>query len=192
MKLLEEKIIKDGKVFPGNVLKVDSFLNHQIDTELIDKCGEEWYGLFKDEGITKIMTIDGSGIGIACLVARKFGVPVLFAKKSSATSKVSDEFYATKVISFTHGHEYNVVAKKDFINADDRILIIDDFLANGSAMKALISLAKIAGATVVGCGAVIEKSYQAGGSEIRRMGYRVESLARVKSMTVGGGVEFTD
>ena len=190
MKLLEERIIKDGKVFPGNVLKVDSFLNHQIDTALIDKCGEEWYRLFKDEGVTKIMTIDGSGIGIACIVSRHFGVPVLFAKKSSSVNKVSDEFYATKVVSFTHGHEYNVVAKKEFLKADDKILIIDDFLANGSAMKALISLCKIAGATVVGCGAAIEKSYKIGGSEIRRMGYRVESLARISSMSDDGKIEF--
>ena len=190
MKLLEEKIINDGKVFPGNVLKVDSFLNHQIDTALIDKCGAEWYNLFKDEGVTKILTIDGSGIGIACIVARHFGVPVLFAKKSSSVNKISDEFYATKVVSFTHGHEYNVVAKKEFLKADDRILIIDDFLANGSAMKALIALCKIAGATVVGCGAAVEKSNQVGGSDIRRMGYRVESLARISSMSDDGKIEF--
>ena len=147
MKLLEERIRKDGEVLPGNVIKVDSFLNHQIDTELVAKCGEEWYELFKDAGITKILTIDGSGIGIACLVARHFNVPVLFAKKSSSQNNISDDFYSTKVVSFTHGHEYHVVAKKKFISKDDRILIIDDFLANGSAMRALISLAKIAGAT---------------------------------------------
>lgn len=190
MKLLEERILKDAKVFPGNVIKVDSFLNHQIDTELVSKCGEEWYSLFKDEGVTKILTIDGSGIGIACLVARHFGVPVLFAKKSSSTNQLSNEFYATKVVSFTHGHEYNVVAKKEFISKDDRILIIDDFLANGSAMKALISLCKIAGAHVVGCGAAIEKSYQNGGSDIRNMGYRVESLARISSMSDDGKIVF--
>lgn len=190
MKLLEERIVKDGKIFPGNVIKVDSFLNHQIDTELVDKCGEEWYRIFKDDGVTKILTIDGSGIGIACLVARHFGVPVLFAKKSSYTNKVSSEYYATKVISFTHGHEYSVVAKKEFLGADDKVLIIDDFLANGSAMKALISLCNIAGAKVVGCGAVIEKSYQAGGSDIRNMGYKVESLARISSMSDDGKIEF--
>jgi xanthine phosphoribosyltransferase len=190
MKLLEDRIIKDGKVFPGDVIKVDSFLNHQIDTELISLCGEEWYSIFKDEGITKILTIDGSGIGIACLVARHFNVPVLFAKKSSDANKVSDEFYATKVVSFTHGHEYNVVVKKEFLRADDKVLIIDDFLANGTAMKALISLCKIAGATVAGCGAAIEKVYQGGGNAIRRMGYKVESLARISSMRDDGKIEF--
>ena len=190
MKLLEERILKDGKVFPGDVIKVDSFINHQIDTELVDKCGEEWYRIFKDEGITKILTIDGSGIGIACLVARHFGVPVLFAKKTSYFNKVSDEYYATKVISFTHGQEYSVVAKREFLKPDDKVLIIDDFLANGSAMKALISLCKIAGATVVGCGAVIEKNYQIGGRDIRNMGYRVESLARISSMSDDGKIEF--
>ena len=190
MKLLEERIRKDGEVLPGNVIKVDSFLNHQIDTELVAKCGEEWYELFKDAGITKILTIDGSGIGIACLVARHFNVPVLFAKKSSSQNKISDDFYSTKVVSFTHGHEYHVVAKKKFISKDDRILIVDDFLANGSAMRALISLAKIAGATVVGCGAAIEKVYQGGGDYIRRLGYRVESLAKISSMSDDGKIEF--
>ena len=190
MKLLEERILKDGKVFPGDVIKVDSFLNHQIDTELVSLCGEEWHKLFKDDGVTKILTIDGSGIGIACLVARHFNVPVLFAKKSGSAHKVSDEFYATKVVSFTHGHEYNVVVKKEFLKEDDKILIIDDFLANGTAMKALISLSKIAGATVVGCGAAIEKVYQGGGNAIRRMGYKLESLARISSMRDDGKIEF--
>ncbi len=190
MKLLEERIRKDGEVLPGNVIKVDSFLNHQIDTELVSKCGEEWYELFKDAGVTKILTIDGSGIGIACLVARHFNVPVLFAKKSNATNKVGDDFYSTTVVSFTHGHEYNVVAKKKFLTKEDRVLIIDDFLANGSAMRALISLVKVAGATVVGCGAAVEKVYQGGGEYIRRLGYRVESLARISSMTDDGNIEF--
>lgn len=190
MKLLEERILKDGKALPGDVIKIDSFLNHQIDTELVSLCGEEWFRLFKDEGVTKILTIDGSGIGIACLVARHFGVPVLFAKKSSSVNGVSDEFYATKVVSFTHGHEYNVVVKKEFLSSDDRILIIDDFLANGTAMKALISLSKIAGATVVGCGAAIEKVYQGGGNAIRSLGYKVESLARISSMSDDGKIEF--
>ena len=190
MKLLEERIRKDGEILPGNVIKVDSFLNHQIDTELVSKCGEAWYEMFKDEGVTKILTIDGSGIGIACLVARHFNVPVLFAKKSNSTGNVSDEFYSTKVVSFTHGHEYSVVAKKKFISSGDRILIIDDFLANGTAMKALISLCKIAGATVVGCGTAVEKVYQGGGEQIRRLGYRVESLARISSMSDDGRIEF--
>lgn len=190
MKLLEERIRKDAEVLPGNVIKVDSFLNHQIDTELVSKCGEEWYELFKDAGVTKILTIDGSGIGIACLVARHFNVPVLFAKKSNATNKVGDDFYSTTVVSFTHGHEYNVVAKKKFLSKEDRVLIIDDFLANGSAMRALISLVKVAGATIVGCGAAVEKVYQGGGEYIRRLGYRVESLARISSMTDDGNIEF--
>ena len=190
MKLLEERIRKDAEVLPGNVIKVDSFLNHQIDTELVSKCGEEWYEMFKDAGVTKILTIDGSGIGIACLVARHFNVPVLFAKKSNATNKVGDDFYSTTVVSFTHGHEYNVVAKKKFLTKEDRVLIIDDFLANGSAMRALISLVKVAGATIVGCGAAIEKVYQGGGEYIRRLGYRVESLAKISSMTDDGSIEF--
>lgn len=190
MKLLEERIRKDAEVLPGNVIKVDSFLNHQIDTELVSKCGEEWYEMFKDAGVTKILTIDGSGIGIACLVARHFNVPVLFAKKSNATNKVGDDFYSTTVVSFTHGHEYNVVAKKKFLSKEDRVLIIDDFLANGSAMRALISLVKVAGATIVGCGAAVEKVYQGGGEYIRRLGYRVESLARISSMTDDGNIEF--
>jgi xanthine phosphoribosyltransferase len=190
MKLLEERIRKDGEILPGNVIKVDSFLNHQIDTELVSKCGEEWYEAFKDAGVTKILTIDGSGIGIACLTARYFNVPVLFAKKSSSTNTVSDEFYSSTVVSFTHGHEYNVVAKKKFLSKEDRVLIIDDFLANGSAMRALISLVKVAGATIVGCGAAVEKVYQGGGEYIRRLGYRVESLARISSMTDDGNIEF--
>ena len=190
MKLLEERILKDAKILPGNVIKVDSFLNNLIDTELVYALGEEWYRLFKDEGVTKVLTIEGSGIGIACLVAHHFNVPVLFAKKSNAANSVGKEFYATKVVSFTHGHEYNVLVKKEFLNEEDRILIIDDFLANGSAMKALISLTKKAGANVVGCGAAIEKVYQGGGNDIRRMGYRVESLARISSMKDDGKIEF--
>ena len=190
MKLLEERILKDAEVLPGNVIKVDSFINHQMDTELISKCSEAWYEAFKDAGVTKILTIDGSGIGIACLTALHFKVPVLFAKKSNATSKVTDEFYSTTVVSFTHGHEYNVLAKKKFITKEDRVLIIDDFLANGSAMRALISLVKNAGATVVGCGAAVEKVYQGGGEYIRRLGYRVDSLARISSLSDDGKIEF--
>ncbi len=182
MKLLEEKILKDGRILPGGVLKVDSFLNHQIDTELVSACGEEWYRIFKDAGITKIMTIESSGIGIACLVAQHFKVPVLFAKKSRAIN-ISNEFYTARVVSYTHGHEYDVIASKKFLSKDDRVLIVDDFLANGSAMKALISLCKQSGAEIVGCGAAVEKVYQGGGNEIRAMGYRVESLARISSMT---------
>ncbi len=189
MKLLEDRILKDGKILPGNVLKVDSFLNHQIDVELIAACGEEWFRLFKDEGITKIMTIEASGIGIACLVAQYFKVPVLFAKKSKS-SNIGNDFYSTKVTSYTHGRTYDVIVSKKYISDNDRILLIDDFLANGSALKALINLAEMGGATVVGAGIAIEKAYQEGGDFIRSLGYRVESLARVQSMSEDGSIEF--
>ena len=190
MKLLEDRIIKDGTVLQGGVVIVDSFLNHQIDVELISECSDEWYNEFKDSGVTKILTIDGSGMGIACLVAKHFGVPVLCAKKSRSDRHIDDGFLATKVVSLTHGNEYNVFAKKQFITKDDRILIIDDFLSNGSAMKALITLCKLAGATVVGCGAAIEKVYQGGGNDIRRMGYEVRSLAKISSISDDGKIEF--
>ena len=190
MKLLEDRIIKDGKVLAGGVVKVDSFLGHQIDADLVSECANEWHKLFENEGVTKILTIDGSGIGIACLTARTFNVPALIAKKSTVANKVAGGFYSTKVVSFTHGHEYNVFASKEFICKDDKVLIIDDFLANGSAMKALISLCKLAGATVVGCGSAIEKTYREGGNDIRRMGYRVESLARISSISEDGKIEF--
>lgn len=190
MKLLEERILKDGQVKPGGVLKVNSFLNHQIDTELVSKLGDEWYDTFGDLGVTKILTIDGSGMGIACITALRFKVPVLVAKKLSAPGIVPDNCYSTKVISFTHGHEYNVFAKKDYIAKDDKVLIIDDFLANGSAMKALVSLCRIAGAEVVGCGVAIEKLFCQGGEDIRRMGYRVESLAKISSISDDGKIEF--
>ena len=180
MKLLEDKIRADGRVLPGEVLKVDNFVNHLIDVELMSACGAEWYKLFGDEKITKILTIEASGIGIACLAATHFKVPVLFAKK----------FYKSQVVSYTHGQTYEVIASKKYISPDDRILIIDDFLANGSALKALISIAESAGATVVGAGIVVEKAFQPGGDEIRAMGYRVESLARVSFMGDDGTIEF--
>ena len=181
MNFIEEKILTDGKILPGEVLKLDSFLNHAIDTNFLAKCGEEWYKLFKDEGITKILTIESSGIAVACLAAIKFGVPVVFAKKTGASSG-SNNFYKSTVVSFTHGQEYGVVVGKQHIGKEDRILILDDLIANGSAMKALIAICKSAGATVVGCGAVIEKTYKNGGSDIRSLGYRVESLAKISSM----------
>ena len=190
MKLLEERILKDGQVKPGNVLKVDGFLNHQIDTALVSKLADEWYGVFGDLGVTKILTIDGSGIGIAAICALRFGAPMLIARKINAQSKVANDCYSTKVVSFTHGHEYYVLAKKDYISKDDKILIIDDFLANGSAMKALISLCKIAGAEVIGCGVAIEKIFAQGGNDIRRMGYKVESLAKISSISDDGKIEF--
>jgi len=189
LKLLEERILKDGKILPGNVLKVDSFLNHQIDVNLIYALGEEWYRLFKDEGVTKIMTIEASGIGIACIAAMKFNVPVVFAKKSKS-SNIGSDFYKSQVVSYTHGRAYDVIASKKYINEGDRILLIDDFLANGSALRALIKLAEMGGATVVGAGIAIEKVYQNGGNAIRELGYRVESLARVASMSDDGNIEF--
>lgn len=189
MKLLEDKIRADGRVLPGEVLKVDNFVNHLIDVELMSACGAEWYKLFGDEKITKILTIEASGIGIACLAATHFKVPVLFAKKSKS-SNIGNDFYKSQVVSYTHGQTYEVIASKKYISPDDRILIIDDFLANGSALKALISIAESAGATVVGAGIVVEKAFQPGGDEIRAMGYRVESLARVSFMGDDGTIEF--
>ena len=189
MKALEERIKKDGRILPGDVLKVDSFLNHQIDVALISECGKEWYRLFKDEGVTKILTIEASGIGIACITAENFGVPVLFAKKSRSATQGPD-YLSSKVVSFTHGQSYDVVVPKKYITEGDRILIIDDFLANGSALKALIKLAEKAGATVVGAGVAIEKVYQNGGNEIRQYGYRIEALAKIGSMSFDRGIEF--
>lgn len=189
MKLLEDRIVKDGKILPGNVLKVDSFLNHQIDVNLITECADEWYRLFKDEKINKIITIEASGIGIACIVAQRFNVPVLFAKKSKS-SNIGNDFYSTSVISYTHGRSYDVIASKKYINKGDRVLLIDDFLANGSALRAMINLAEQGGATVVGAGIAIEKAYQHGGDEIRKDGYRIESLAKIASMNEDGSIEF--
>jgi len=184
MKLLEQRILRDGKILPGNVLKVDSFLNHQIDIELIDALGAEWKRLFADEKITKIVTIEASGIGVACIAARHFGVPVVFAKKSKSNN-IGDDFYTTPVVSYTHGNTYDVIISKSYINSEDKVLIIDDFIANGSALRALISIVEMAGATVVGAGIAIEKAYQRGGERIRDLGYKIESLARVKSMNNG-------
>jgi xanthine phosphoribosyltransferase len=189
MKILEDRIKKDGRILPGDVLKVDSFLNHQIDVKLISECGKEWHKLFADEGVTKILTIEASGIGIACIAAQYFDVPVLFAKKSKSMVPGKD-YLASKVVSFTHGQAYDVVVPKKYISENDRILIIDDFLANGSALKALINLAEKAGATVVGAGIAVEKVYQNGGNEIRQHGYRIESLARIGSMSLENGIEF--
>ena len=191
MKLLKDRIIKDGIVLYGDVLKVDSFLNHQIDIDLLSELGREWYNLFKDAGVTKIMTIEASGIALACVTAQYFGVPVVYAKKSRASSSGPD-YYSTRVVSYTHGQSYEVTVAKKFINKDDRILLIDDFLAHGSALKVLINLAEMGGATIVGAGVAIEKAYQNGGADIRSMGYRVESLASIIRMTNDGKIEFSD
>ena len=191
MKLLEEKIRTEGRILPGDVIRIDSFMNHLIDVELIEKCAEEWYSVFGGEGVTKILTIEASGIGIACITATKFHVPVLYAKKrkSATTSK---NVLSTQVVSYTHGQTYDVLVTKDYIKPEDRILIIDDFLANGSALKALITLAERAGATVVGVGIAVEKVYQRGGDDIRARGYRVESLAKIASLDVESGIKFCD
>ena len=188
MKLLEDRILKDGNILPGNVLKVDSFINHQIDVDLIIECGKEWKRLYEGSEINKILTIEASGIGIACLAATEFNVPVVFAKKSKSNN-IGADFYTTKVVSYTHGRTYDVIVSKNYLNEGDRVLIIDDFLANGSALRALIELAEGAGATVVGAGICIEKEFQGGGNEIRKDGYRIESLARIAKME-DGKIEF--
>ena len=189
MKLLEERIIKDGVFLGNDILKVDSFLNHRIDVSLIDKMGEEWARLFSGEKINKILTIEASGIGIACIAARHFGdCPVVFAKKSK-TSNIGDDFYTAKAYSFTHGNVNEVIVSKKYLGKEDRVLIIDDFLANGEAILALISICNKAGATVAGCGVAIEKWYQGGGDKVRDMGVRVESLAKIRSLN-GETIEF--
>lgn len=186
MKLLEERILKDGVVKPGNVLKVDSFLNHQMDVELFNEMGKEFKRLFADRPVNKILTIEASGIGIACIVAQHFNVPVVFAKKAKSIN-LDGEMYTTKIESFTHKKVYDVIVAKKFLNADDHILIIDDFLANGCAVLGLIDLIQSAGATVEGVGIAIEKGFQQGGDMIREKGIRVESLAIVESMDAESG-----
>ena len=181
MNFLEERIAKDGIVKPGNVLKVDSFLNHQMDIELLDSIGMEFKRRFAGKEINKIMTIEASGIGIACMAARHFGVPVVFAKKSKSVN-IDGDVYVSEVESFTHKCKNQVLVSKKFLSSDDRLLIIDDFLANGCALKGLIAIAEAAGASVEGIGIVIEKGFQEGGNIIRGMGYQVESLAIIESM----------
>ena len=181
MKLLEERIRKDGVIKPGNVLKVDSFLNHQMDVELFDAMGAEFKRLFAENPINKILTIEASGIGIACVVAQHFHVPVVFAKKSQSIN-LDGESYITKVESFTHKRTYDVIVSKKYLNPQDHILIIDDFLANGCAVNGLIDLIRSAGAKVEGVGIAIEKGFQEGGRLIREKGIHVESLAIVESM----------
>lgn len=189
MKLLEEKIKKHGIVAEGDILKVSGFVNHLIDVDLMVEVGREFYRLFKEDKPTKILTIEASGIGIACLAAQFFSVPVLFAKKAKS-SNISSDVYTAKVPSFTHGNVSDIVVSKDFLHNDDRILIIDDFLANGCALIGLRELCRQAGADVVGAGIVIEKVYQGGGDKLRREGMRIESLASIKSMSVENGIEF--
>jgi len=190
MKLLQERIKKDGNVKNGNVLKVDSFLNHQMDIELFNEIGKEFKRIFADCNITKILTIEASGIGIACITAQYFNVPVVFAKKAQSIN-IDGEVYSTKIESFTHKKTYDVIVSKKFLEAEDRILIIDDFLANGCALAGLIDLVRSAGASVEGIGIVIEKGFQNGGDMIRSMGVRLESLAILESMNAEDGtIEF--
>ncbi len=181
MRLLEERIQKDGIVREGNVLKVDSFLNHQMDIRLFREIGKEFKRLFANDEITKILTIEASGIGIACVVAEYFDVPVVFAKKSKSKN-IAGEVYTSKVESFTHNKVYDVMVSKQFLNADDKVLLIDDFLANGNALKGLIQIVKSANATLVGAGIVIEKGFQGGGEDLRSQGIHLESLAIVDAM----------
>lgn len=189
MKLLEDRILKDGHIGADNVLKVDSFLNHQIDVSFVCELGKEFYRLFKDENITKILTIEASGIGIACLAAQYFGVPVVFAKKTKTINIYSDTYNAT-VHSYTHKKDYDIVVSKEFLSKEDNVLIIDDFLAKGSALTALFMLIEKAGAKTAGAGIVIEKAYQGGGNLVRDMGIRVESLAKIKSISEKDGIVF--
>ncbi|NCB63815.1 MAG: xanthine phosphoribosyltransferase [Clostridia bacterium] len=191
MKLLEDRIRTDGKIKGGEVLKVDSFLNHQMDVSLFAEIGKEFARLYQDCGVTKILTIEASGIGIACVTAQFFGVPVIFAKKNK-TKNIAGDVYTSKVESFTHGKVYDIIVAKEFLHPEDKVLLIDDFLANGSALMGLVKLVQDAGATLIGAGIVIEKAFQPGGALIRSQGIRVESLARIKGMSEESGVEFCE
>ena len=186
MNILEKRILKDGVVKPGNVLKVDSFLNHQMDYELIDEIGKEFYRRFKDKNITKILTIEASGIAIAYAVARCFKVPMVFAKKSKSIN-IAGDVYLAEVESFTHKNKNQVIVSMKFLDENDHVLLIDDFLANGCALQGLIGISKSAGATVEGIGIVIEKGFQIGGQIIRNLGYQLESLAIVDAMDAETG-----
>ena len=187
LKLLEDRIVKDGLVKPGNVLKVDSFLNHQMDISLFNDMGKEFKRLFNDTPINKILTIEASGIGIACVAAQYFdNVPVVFAKKSQ-TVNIDGEVYSTKIESFTHKRVYDVILSKKYLSSKDHVLIIDDFLANGCALNGLLDIAQKAGATVEGVGIAVEKGFQRGGELIRQKGIRVESLAIIESMDADSG-----
>ena len=191
MELLKQRIRKDGKIHGTEVLKVDSFLNHQMDVELFDAIGAEFKRRFDGCQINKILTIEASGIGIACLVARHFHCPVVFAKKSQSRN-ISPDVYTAKVESFTHGKVYNVVVSKEYLGSGDKVLLIDDFLANGEALRGLAKLVTDSGAELVGAGIVIEKAFQPGGDQLRASGLRVESLARVASMSETDGITFVD
>ena len=181
MQLLKDRIRKDGKIKEGNVLKVDSFLNHQMDVKLFQEIGKEFKRRFEGEESTKILTIEASGIGIACVAAEVFDVPVVFAKKTQ-TKNIAGDVYTTKVESFTHGRVYDIIVSREFLGKGDKVLLIDDFLANGKALEGLAELVKKSGAELVGAGVVIEKGFQVGGDIIRSKGIHLESLAIVESM----------
>ncbi len=181
MQTLKDRIRRDGKIKEGNVLKVDSFLNHQMDIRLFEEIGKEFRRRFEGEEINKILTIEASGIGIACVTAQAFGVPVVFAKKNQ-TKNIAGDVYTTKVESFTHGRVYDIIVAKEFLGEGDRVLLIDDFLANGMALEGLAELVQMSGAELVGAGIVIEKGFQQGGDLLRSQGIRIESLAVVESM----------
>ena len=186
MDLLKKKILEEGQVYAGNILKVDCFLNHQIDCGFLAEVGKEFHRLYKDEGVNKILTIEASGIALGAMVAQEFGCPLVFAKKNK-TKNIAGDVYTAPVESFTHGTTYNIMVSKKFLNPGDKVLIVDDFLAIGNALKGLISLVEESGAELVGCGTVIEKGYQHGGDKLRAEGIRVESLAIIESMDADKG-----
>ncbi|TCL53988.1 xanthine phosphoribosyltransferase [Allofournierella massiliensis] len=189
MKLLEERIVKDGQVRPGNIIKVDSFLNHQLDVNLLDEIGKEFYRIYKDDGINKILTIEASGIAIACMTARYFDVPVVFAKKAKSKN-LDGEVFTSTVHSFTYGKDYDITLAKKFLGPEDRVLILDDFMAVGKAMHGLLDVCEQSGATVCGIGITIEKGFQSGGDSLRAAGYKLTSLAIVEGVDEEGNIIF--
>ena len=189
MNFLEERIARDGQVRAGNILKVDSFLNHQLDVELLDKIGKAFYDKYKDKGINKVLTVEASGIAIACMCARYFHVPVVFAKKAKSKN-LDGDLYTSVVHSFTYDKDYNVTLAKKFLSGDDKVLLVDDFLAVGKAMNGLIDICNQAGASVEGIGIAIEKGFQDGGKRLRDAGYDVTSLAIVDEMDENNGIKF--
>ena len=189
MRLLEERILKDGKVRPGGILKVDGFLNHQMDIALFRQLAEHLYDVFGSDNVTKILTIEASGIGLACIAGEVFGCPVLFAKKSK-TKNIDGSVYKTSVHSYTHGNMYDVIVAKEYLLSTDRVLLVDDFLANGAALDGLCDLVRQAGATLVGAGVGVEKTFQPGGARLRADGLRIEALARVSYMDDEGNIRF--
>lgn len=191
MRLLEERIKEDGQVRPGNILKVDSFLNHQLDISLLEQLGKEFFERFKDKGITRILTIEASGIALACLAAQYFKVPVVFAKKAKSKN-LDGELYTSTVHSFTYGKDFTVTLSKKFLTKDDTVLLIDDFLAVGKAMRGLIDICGQAEANIAGIGIAIEKGFQSGGKELREMGFDVYSLAIIDEMDDEGNISFKE